>query len=95
MVESWKIDIATYQCIAATLASQDSNRRFSATKMHTLDQQQGSTPTPWARLCESKSRNGHARDRKPFMHRVFSAQRGIETVVSDHGLRRGQTMGYG
>ena len=29
----------------------------------------------------------------PFIFRVFPAQRGIETMVSDHGLGRGQTMG--
>ena len=32
-------------------------------------------------------KEGRARDRKPFMHRVYSAQRGIETMVSDEGAR--------
>ena len=44
------------------------------------------------RACETKSKKGRARDRKPFMHRVYSTQRGIETMVSDHGLGKGQTM---
>ena len=39
----------------------------------------------------SKSKNGRSRPRKPFISRVFCAQRGIETMVSDHGLGRGQT----
>ena len=53
----------------------------------------GSTPAPWAQGCETKSKNGRSRLRKPFISRVFCAQRGIETMVSDHGLGRGQTMG--
>ena len=28
-----------------------------------------------------------------FISKVFCAQRGIETMVADHGLGRGQTMG--
>ena len=58
-------------------------------------------------VCETKFKKGRARDRKPFIHRVCSAQRGIEpfihrvcsaqrgieTMVSDHGLGKGQTMG--
>ena len=44
-------------------------------------------PLPLGRgVCETKSR-------KPFISRVFCAQRGIETMVPDHGLGRGQTMG--
>ena len=54
---------------------------------------QGSTPTPWSRVCETKSNNGRPKPRKPFISRVFCAQIGIETMVSDHGLGRGQTMG--
>ena len=51
-------------------------------------------PLPLGRgVCETKSKNGPARPRKPFFSKVFCAQRGIETMVSDHGLRRGQTMG--
>ena len=42
-----------------------------------------------------KSKNGRSRPRKPFISRVFCAQRGSETMVSDHGLGRGQTMGRG
>ena len=56
---------------------------------------QGSTPNPWARVCETRSKKGRARERKPSIHRVYSAQRGIGTMVSDHGLGRGQTMGKG
>ena len=53
-------------------------------------------PLPLGRaVCETKSKKGRARDRKPFGHRVYSGQRGIETMVSDHGLGRGQTMGRG
>ena len=47
------------------------------------------------RVCETKSKNGRSRPRKPFISRVFCAQRGIETMVSDHGLGRGQTKGWG
>ena len=51
-------------------------------------------PLPLGRgVCETKSKKGRARDRKPVMHRVYSAQRGIENMVSDHGLTRRQTMG--
>ena len=51
-------------------------------------------PLPLGRgVCENKSKKGRARPRKPFISRVFSAQRGIETMVSDHGLGKGQTMG--
>ena len=44
-------------------------------------------------VFETKSTNGRYRPRKPFISRVFCAQRGIETMVSDHGLGRGQAMG--
>ena len=51
-------------------------------------------PPPLGRgVCETKSQNGRSRPRKPFICSVFCARRGIETMVSDHGLRRGQTMG--
>ena len=51
-------------------------------------------PLPLGRgVCETKSKKGLARDRRPFMHKVHSAQRGIETMFSDHGLGRGRTMG--
>ena len=51
-------------------------------------------PLPLGRgVCETKSKNGRARPRKPFVSRVFCAQRGVETMVWDHGLGRGQTMG--
>ena len=43
-----------------------------------------------AGVCETKSKKGRARDRKLFIYRVYSAQSGIGTVVSDHGLGRGQ-----
>ena len=53
-------------------------------------------PLPLGRgVCETKSKNGRSRPRKPLISRVFCAQRGIETMVSDHGLGRGQTMGWG
>ena len=35
-------------------------------------------------VCETKSKNGRPRPRKPFISRVFCAQRGSETMVSDH-----------
>ena len=47
------------------------------------------------RVCETKSKNGRSRPRKPFISRVFCAQKGVETMVSDHGLGRGQTKGWG
>ena len=51
-------------------------------------------PLPLGRgVCETKSKNGRSRPRKPFISTVFCAQRVIETMVSDHGLGRGQTMG--
>ena len=51
-------------------------------------------PLPLGRwVCETKSKNGGSRPRSSFISRVFCAQRGIETMVSDHGLGRGQTMG--
>ena len=51
-------------------------------------------PPPLGRgVCETKSKSGRSRPRKPFISRVFCPQRGIETMVSDHGLGRGQTMG--
>ena len=39
------------------------------------------------------SRQGSAPTPWAGMHRVYGAQRGIETMVEDHGLGRGQTMG--
>ena len=56
---------------------------------------QGSTPPPLGRrVCETKvCEKGRARDGKPCIHRVYSAQRGVGTMVSDRGLGRGQTMG--
>ena len=54
----------------------------------------GGLPLPLGRgVCETKSKKGRARDKKPFIHRVYSTRRGIETMVSDHGLGRRQTMG--
>ena len=50
-------------------------------------------PLPLGRgVCETKSKLGRSRPRKPFSSRVFCAQRGIETMVSGHGLGRGQAM---
>ena len=53
----------------------------------------GLSPPLGRRVCETKSKNGRSRPRKPFISRVFCAQRGVEAMVSDHGLGRGQTMG--
>ena len=53
-------------------------------------------PLPLGRgVCETKSKNGRPKPRKLFISRVFCAERGIETMVSDHGPGRGQTMGWG
>ena len=42
-------------------------------------------PPPLGRgVCETKSKNGRSRPRKPFISRVFCAHRRIETMVSDH-----------
>ena len=39
-------------------------------------------PLPLGRgVCETKSKNGRTRPRKPFISRVFCAQRGSETMV--------------
>ena len=54
---------------------------------------QGLPPPLGCGVCETKSKNGRSRPRKPFISRVFCAQRASETMVSDHGLGRGQTMG--
>ena len=41
-------------------------------------------PLPLGRgVCETKSKNGRSRPRKPFVSRVFCAQRGLETMVSE------------
>ena len=37
-------------------------------------------------VCETKSKNGRSRPRKPFISRVFCAQRRIETMVSEAPL---------
>ena len=50
---------------------------------HCVSASKGSTPTPWARERKTKSKNGRSRSRKPFISRVFCAQRGIETMVSE------------
>ena len=55
---------------------------------------QGSTPTPWARGLRDQIQKW-ALQAETFISRVFCAQRGIETMVSDHGLGRGPTMGRG
>ena len=44
-------------------------------------------------VCETKSKKGRARDRKPLFTGFTALQRGTGTMVSDHGLGRGQTMG--
>ena len=52
---------------------------------------QGSTPTPWARglrdQIQKRALHCRFRHRKSFMHRVHSARRVIEAMVSGHGLR--------
>ena len=41
-------------------------------------------PLPLGRgVCETKSKNGRSRPPKPFISRVFCAQRGIETMVPE------------
>ena len=60
----------------------------------TLVSKQGSTPTPWARGLRDQIQKWALQTQKTlYISRVFCAQRGIETMVSDHGLGRGQTMG--
>ena len=44
---------------------------------------QGSTPTPWAQGLRDQYNNGRSRPRKPFISRVFCAQRPSETMVSE------------
>ena len=61
------------------------HQKFSANK---------GLPPPLGRgVCETKSKNGRRRPRNPFISSVSCAQRGFESMVSDHGLGRGQTMG--
>ena len=44
-------------------------------------------PLPLGRgVCETKSKNGRSRPSKPFISRVFCAQRGIQTKGPDHGV---------
>ena len=52
-------------------------------------------PLPLGRgVCETKSKNGRVRPRKNPLFVGFSVLRwGIETMVSEHGLGRGQNMG--
>ena len=51
-------------------------------------------PLPLGRgVCETESKKGRARDKKPFIHRVYSARREIETMVSDHGLGKDFCVG--
>ena len=41
-------------------------------------------PLPLGRgVCETKSKNGRSRPRRPFISRVFCARRGNETMVSE------------
>ena len=54
---------------------------------------QGSTPTPWARGLRDQIQRRALQTQKILHAQGYSAQRGIETMVSDHGLGRGQTMG--
>ena len=58
-----------------------------------LISKQGSTPTPWARGLRDQIQKWALQTQKTFVSRVFCAQRRTETMVSDHGLGRGQTMG--
>ena len=45
---------------------------------------QGSTPTPWARCLQDQIQKRALQTQKiPFMHRVYCAQRRIETMVSE------------
>ena len=48
-------------------------------------------PLPVVRgVCETNSKSGRSRPRKPFISRVFCAQRGIETMVSEGARPRGR-----
>ena len=58
------------------LLSQSSAQLLSLSK-------QGSTPTSWAWGLRDQIQKRCSRHRKPFVHRVYSAQRGIETMVSE------------
>ena len=56
---------------------------------------QGSPPTPWARgLRDQIEKRAGQRQKTLYSssHRIYSAQKGIGTMISDHGLGRGQTM---
>ena len=75
---------------AAYLPENPSTRNFRPPSFS----KQGSTPTPCARVCKTKSKNGRSKPRTAFISRAFCAPRGIEqTMVSDHGLRRGPDQG--
>ena len=43
----------------------------------------GSTPTPWSRGLRDQIQNGRPKTRNPFISRVFCAQRGSETMISE------------
>ena len=58
-------------------------RRFFEVRYSLVIQQERVYPTSWARGLRDQSKNGRSRPRKPFISRVFCAQRGIETMVSE------------
>ena len=58
-------------------------RLFCVFGVFAIFSKQGSTPTPWARRLQEQIQKGRSRHRKSFMHRVYSARRGIETMVSE------------
>ena len=59
-------------------------------------QQTGVYPYPLgAGSARPNPKDGAPDTENPFVHRIYCAQRGMETMVSDHGLGRGQLHTWG
>ena len=53
------------------------------TGLNVIIQQTGVYPYPLRGVCETKSKKGRSRYRRILHDRVYSARRGIETMVSE------------
>ena len=64
--------IARIAPVSENIARMDSDCKIArGTQLLQQFSKQGSTPTPWARGLRDRIQKGRARDRKPFMHRVY------------------------
>ena len=86
---------ATYRAIIVRYRIKTSTQEFCDTITTSIARYESIAAGPLSGrgVCETESKKGCSRHRKSFIHRVDSALRGIETMVSDHGLGRGRTMG--